>query len=137
MSWQGNECFVFVIEYEDHDRDEWHRMEALESLLDLYEEHGSGWYLTGYLEPCGDEGDYDPFVLRGDWGYGLMPNPFMGPNVDAFWVGRAHDLISVAFECWDSSCDTVAYAGDGKEPLEHIAVYGIGHDMRKDARPAA
>lgn len=129
MSWQGNECFIECIEYE-HDGMEGMMLDAMSALLWLYGNHGRGWFLLGYFNG-GDEREWvDDFELRGDWGYGWLENPFMHPDVMAVKIKNPHDLISAAFECFDSRFDFIAYAGDGDEPLEHMVVRGEEYDMR-------
>lgn len=131
MSWQGNECFVFVIEYGHKDM-EGMMLDAMDELLWLYMEHGNGWYLLGNWDSGEDEDDYYPFKLMDDgkWGYGWLPNPFMDSAVSAINVRNPHDLLGVAFECYDSRFDVIAYAGDGDEPLEHVVIYGKEYDLR-------
>ena len=140
MSWQGNELFEMIVEHQ-YDKGEWQRNEMLKSLLDIYDAHGRGWYLTGYFlkrEWITDtEDDFDPFNPKSyggeaPWCSCWLPNPFMHPAVTATWVRNAADLIDVAFEAWDSKCDCCAYAGDGDEPLERMVVYGKEYDMRPE-----
>ena len=129
MSWQGNECFVFCIEYV---HDDWHgrMLDAMDELLWLYGEHGNGWYLMGSFDQFNEEEDFD----EPDWGKGFectwLPNPFMAPDVMAVNVRGPHDLMKAAVECCDCHCDVIAYAGDGDEPLERVTVYGETYDMR-------
>lgn len=132
MSWQGNECFVFGIEYEHEDM-EGRMLDAMSELLWLYGEHGSGWYLLGDSEARESEEDCFPFEFYedGSWGFGWLPNPFMHPYVTAMKVNGPHDLMQAAFECYDSRNDVIAYAGDGDEPLERVEVYGEVYDMRE------
>lgn len=131
MSWQGNECFVGIIEYRRQDCDSC-MIDALESISEVYDTHGDGWYLLGNLYSDEVEDDYDPFELYADGksGSGWLPNPFMQPGVVAMRVSRVVDLLMLAFECWDSYFDCIAYAGDGDEPLERVTVYGKTYDMR-------
>ena len=139
MSWQGNELFAMIVTHQ-FDVDEWQRNEILESLLDIYDAHGRGWYLYGYFydqESVPEtEDDFEPFdpkrrVYGIQWCDYWLPNPFMHPAVTAVNVRCAADLIDVAFEGWDSCCDCYAYAGDGDEPLEHMVVRGKEYDMRR------
>ena len=129
MSWQGNECFVFGIEYK-HEYMDGRILDAMNELLWLYGEHGNGWYLLGNFDTGESKDDCDPFELRKNWGYGWLPNPFMHPNVMAVKVRCPHDLMEAAFECYDSHNDVIAYAGDGDEPLEHMVIRGKTYDMR-------
>lgn len=131
MSWQGNECFIEVIEYE-HDDMEGRMLDAMSALLYLYGNHGRGWYLLGYLDGGENEEDCFPFKLyeNGRLGYGWLPNPFMHPDVSAIRVWSPHDLLGCAFECYDSHNDFIAYAGDGDEPLERVVIYGKEYDLR-------
>lgn len=135
MSWQGNECFVEGIEYWSDDPI-YSQLTAMETLLWLYGEKGNGWYLLGKMYgDCGKEDDFDPFEPSSYCGGApscecWLPNPFMLPEVLAIKVRNPHDLMEVSFECVDSYFDTVAYAGDGNEPLEHMVVYGKEYDMR-------
>lgn len=134
MSWQGNECFVFGIDYvSDHFHEQ--VVENMSELLYLYGEHGNGWYLLGNMGGNEEEEDYDPFEPTSYYGSApscicWMPNPFMGPAVIAMLIRNPHDLLEAAFECWDCSCDVIAYAGNGNEPLERMEVYGEVYDMR-------
>ena len=135
MSWQGNECFVFGIDHVSDNCEE-QMLENMSELLYLYGEHGPGWYLCGNMYDDGTtEDDYFPFEPKSYDGSPLfdfcwIPNPFMFPPVFAVKVRNPHDLLGVAFECWDSSMYTIAYAGDGDEPLERLVIYGEEYDMR-------
>ena len=133
MSWQGNECFIESIEYE-YDEMEGAMLNAMDALLWMYGNHGRGWYLLGHFDSDETEDDCDPFELygNGSWGCGWLPNPFMHPCVMAIDVRCPHDLLDVAFECWDSWFSFIAYAGDGDEPLEHVVIYNEGYDLRSE-----
>lgn len=131
MSWQGNECFVFGIDYVSENCEE-QMIENMSELLHLYQEHGNGWYLLGNMdESWSTEDDYDeqPNWERG-WDFAWLPNPFMMPALLAMKICRPHDLLEAAFECWDCGYYTIAYAGDGEEPLEHVVIRGKEYDMR-------
>ena len=135
MSWQGNECFVFGIDYKDT-RFNGRMLEAMEQLLSLYDEHGKGWYLLGSFYDDGvDEDDvffYESKETGRDplWRNCWLPNPFMEPGVMAVKVRRSRDLLGMSFECADSNIDAIAYAGDGDEPLQHMVIYGEEYDLR-------
>lgn len=133
MSWQGNGCFVFGIEYTTGEWDG-RLLDATSELLHLYDEHGKGWYLLGNMYDRSEEDDYDSFaptgVPRGCFCW--LPNPFMKPGIYAIEIRCAHDLMDAAFECVDDCFDTIAYAGDGDEPLQHMVVWGREYDMRED-----
>lgn len=128
MSWQGNDLFAMVLEHE-YEKCEPHMLEVMESLLDIYDAHGRGWYLLGGFE-CDDEEDYDPFEPSMPYCWCWLPNPFMAPGVMALRIRNASDLIGAAYECWDSHYEIAAYAGDGEEPLQHMVIRGIEYDLR-------
>ena len=134
MSWQGNECFVLSIEYTS-DKFSGRMVDAMDSLLDLYDEKGAGWYLLGYFDDDTNEDDFIEYTCkehgrdpehRSCW----LHNPFMMPGVFAVNVRNSHDLLGMVFECADCDYEVVAYAGDGDEPLERMTVYGKVYDMR-------
>lgn len=136
MSWQGNDLFVMVVDAGFEYKTQMHK--NMEALLDIYDTHGSGWYLLGDFSDrgCKDiEDEYDPFEPTSYNGSApsctcWLPNPFMQPGVIAMYVRCARDLLEAAFEGWDCNCDCFAYAGDGDEPLERMTIRGKTYDMR-------
>lgn len=133
MSWQANECLVGTVEYKDY-RFQGQMLEAMKELLWLYEENGAGWYLLGYFD--GDTKEEDAIIceekegISPEWRSMWLPNPFMHPYVSAYKLRNMSDLMGVAFECADNDYDTIAYAGDGDEPLERMTISGKTYDMR-------
>lgn len=127
------EDLVGTIEYTDC-RFQGKMLDAMNELLQLYDENGAGWYMIGNFDSNVDEGQAITCEIEEgvcpEWRSMWLPNPFMHPYFDAYRIRNMGDLMGLAFECADNEFDAVAFAGTGKDPLESVIVRGEEHDMR-------